>query len=77
MPGPGRAPLDTRAGGAVKVGALRARGGGVLAPEVVQDFVAILGVVGVLTAETNLCLRSGDFANDGCGDLRDGYDGQM
>lgn len=77
LPRPSRAPLDARAGSAVKVGALRARGGSVLAPEVVQDFVAILGVVGVLTAKADLCLRSGDFANDGSSDFRDGCGGQV
>lgn len=76
LPGPCRAKLDTRTGGSVEVGALRARGGSVLAPEVVENFVAVLGVVGVLTAETNLCLRAGDLANDRCSDFRDGCGGQ-
>jgi hypothetical protein len=47
LPSPLCAPFDAGAGGAVKVGALRAGGCGVLAPEVVKDFVAGFGVVGV------------------------------
>lgn len=47
LPSPLRAPFDAGAGGAVEIRALRAGGGGVLAPEVVEDFVAGFGVVGV------------------------------
>ena len=77
LPGPCRAKLDTRAGGAVEVRALRARSGRVLAPEVVENFVAVLCMVGVLTAEADLCLRAGDLANNRCSDFGDGYGCQI
>lgn len=79
LPGPCGAPLDARAGSAVKVRALRTRGGSVLAPEVVKNFVAVLCVICVLAAETDLCLHCADIANGGCSSFldRDGYDGQI
>jgi hypothetical protein len=65
VPGPLGAPLDAGARCTVVVCALRPRSGSVLAPEVVQDFVAVGGVVGVLGAETDGFLDGADLADGG------------
>lgn len=65
-PGPCGAPFDAVPGSAFVVCALGARGGGVFAPQVVEDFVAVGGVIGVLGAETDCCVLSwGDFSDCG------------
>jgi hypothetical protein len=66
VPGPLCAPFDAGGRSTVIVCALRAGSCGILAPEVVEDFVAIGGVVGVLRAKGDLFLDLADFA-DGWG----------
>jgi hypothetical protein len=67
-PSPLRAPFDAGAGGAVEVRALRAGCCGVFAPEVVKNFVAGFGVVGVERAEADGGgLDGGGVVADGSG----------
>jgi hypothetical protein len=69
LPHPISAPLDPRAGSALVVGALRTRRGLVLAPEVVEDFVPVDGVIGILRAEADGLLDDSCIADRGCSAL--------
>jgi hypothetical protein len=57
------APCDARSHGTVKVCALRARGGHVFAPKVVQNLVTVCGIVGVLGAKADLFLNGGRLSD--------------
>jgi hypothetical protein len=78
-PRPLRAPFDARPGRAVVVCALRAGSCGVFAPQVVENFVAVGGVVGVLGTERDRLLDLADFTGGWSASFRggDGWNGRV